>query len=227
VCYDTQEIGVVFNDEDLLLDNRHDIASNIELPRHASCFGRTRRGMGTQASRSPPLDAKTLRGMITTMSGHSLGRILILIGCSTALTCAACSRPTPTPEDEIRQLVAVLEDAVREKDITTIKAHISERYRDEEQRDKQALKAVLAYYFLQHRSIHLLTRMESLRFPRPGTAEITVFAAMAGTQIPDASWLPRIQADVYRFDAAWEKETGGVWRLREASWHPATTEDFG
>jgi hypothetical protein len=165
--------------------------------------------------------------MIASMSGHNLGRNSILIGCSAALICAACSRPPPTPEDEIRQRVAVLEDAVRKKDITTLKAHISGRYRDEEQRDKQALKAILAYYFLQHRSIHLLTRIESLRFPQPGTAEITIFAAMAGTQIPDASWLPRLQADVYRFDATWEKETDGVWRLLEASWHPATTEDFG
>ena len=57
--------------------------------------------------------------------------------------------------------------------------------------------------------------------------QTAIFAAMAGTQIPDASWLPRLQADVYRFDATWEKETDGVWRLLEASWHPATTEDFG
>jgi hypothetical protein len=165
--------------------------------------------------------------MIAAMSERSLSRILILLVCSTTLICFACSRPPPSPEDEIRQLIALLEDAVRKKDITPLKAHISERYRDEEQRDKQAMKGVLAYYFLQHRSIHLLTRIESLRFPQPRTAEISVFAAMAGTQIPDASWLPRVQADIYRFDATWEKESDGVWRLQKASWHPATTEDFG
>jgi hypothetical protein len=161
------------------------------------------------------------------MPAHNLSRIFILIECSLALICAACSQPPTTPADEIRQLVAILEEAAGKKDITTLKAHISERYRDEEQRDKQALKAIFAYYFLQHRSIHVLTRIDSLSFPQPGMAETTVFAAMAATQIPDASWLPRLRADIYRFDARWEKESDGVWRLLEATWHPATTEDFG
>jgi hypothetical protein len=119
-----------------------------------------------------------------------------------------------------------LEEAVRHKDMANLQGHVSERYIDEEQRDKQALKGILTYYFLRNRSIHVLTRIHSIELRQPGSAEITVFAALAGTQIPNASWLPRVQADLYRFDANWEKENDGVWRLLAASWHPATTEDF-
>jgi hypothetical protein len=182
---------------------------------------------GGWSSRLPALDQKTIHDMIFLMCPHRLGRILALIECSVVLLCAACSQPPATPEEEIRQLVANIEEATRQKDIVTLKAQVSERYRDEEQRDKQALKALLAYYFLQHRSIYVLTRLDALSFPQPGTAEITLFAAMAASQIPDASWLPRLRADIYRFETRWEKEGDGVWRLLEATWHPASTADFG
>jgi len=161
------------------------------------------------------------------MSGHGLARTVILLASMALSLSAACSRPPPTPEDEIRQLIADLEDAVREKNIAKLKGHVSEHYLDAKQRTKQDIKGILAYYFLQNRSIHLLTRVQSVRFPEPDLAEITVFAAMAGTKIPDATLLPKIDADLYRFDATLKKESDETWRLQEASWHPATTEDFG
>ena len=140
--------------------------------------------------------------------------------------CAGCSNPPSTPEDEIRQLISTMEDAVREKQIGSLKQHISESYNDEENRDKNALKGIFAYYFLQNRSIHLLTRVESIELPRPGTAEVALFVAMAGRRIADVALLHQISADLYRFDGTFMKEEDGIWRLVEASWHPATTEDF-
>jgi hypothetical protein len=138
----------------------------------------------------------------------------------------ACSRAPATPEDEIRQLISKLEDAAEEKDIGVLQKHISESYSDEEDRDKNTLKGIFAYYFLQNRSIHLLTRVESVVLSHPDAAEISVYAAMAGTRIANAAILPKISADLYRFDGNLKKEGDGTWRLVEASWHPATTEDF-
>lgn len=151
----------------------------------------------------------------------------LLLGYAIVLTGAACSQPAPQPEDEIRGLIRKLEKAVGDKDISTIKAHVSENYADDEGRDKEALKGLLAFFFLHNRSIHLLTRVQSIEFSDPEHVRTVVFAAVAGTRIPDASWLPRIEADIYRFEGTWKKETDGIWRLREAGWHPATTEDFG
>jgi len=153
------------------------------------------------------------------------GRQTVVFLVALCVTLAACSRRPVTPEDEIRQMVDEIEEAVRDKDIAAVSARISDRYSDEEDRDKQALKGVLLYFLMQNRSVHLLTRIRSITFPSADTAELTVFTAMAGTQIPDAAILPQIHADIYRFDSVWKKEAGN-WRLVEAAWEPATTEDF-
>lgn len=150
-----------------------------------------------------------------------------LLRCTLAVTAlfTACSRPAATPEDQVRAVITAAATAARGKDLGAFKAIISEDYRDAEGRDKKGLKAILAYYFLQHQSVHLLTRVQALTLSSAGRATATIIAAMAGTELPEGSLLPSLDAEMYRIDADFALE-GGDWRLTRAAWRPATTDDF-
>jgi hypothetical protein len=148
----------------------------------------------------------------------------ICCGVVAAASAAACTQPPPSPEDEIRAFIAKGEAAVEAKDIQTLKDLIADRYRDEEQRDKQALKGILAYYFLQHRTIHLLIRVQSIRFPDTDAAEVDTIVAMAGREIGD-TLLPDFGADIYHVEMTLRREDE-TWRVHRAAWSEATAEDL-
>lgn len=119
------------------------------------------------------------------------------------------------------------ETAAEERDVAALREMISERYTDEQGRDEDALKALLAFHFLRNESVHLLWRSGEVTLPGAGLAEVTVFVAMAGRPIPAPEALAGMRADLFRFDFRFEEEMGSEWRLVRADWRRAGREDFG
>ena len=105
-------------------------------------------------------------------------------------------------------------------------AVLAEVYADSGGRDKRAVGGLLAYTFLRHESIHLLTRIDAISFPEPGHALATVYAAMAGGPIPGAGALTGRRADLFRFDFVFAEEEPTRWLLVRAGWRRAHTDDF-
>ncbi len=141
-----------------------------------------------------------------------------------ALGLLGCGEPE-TPEARVRALMAQAEVAAEAMDAAAMKPLVSETYLDDRGQDKQAVVAMLTFYFMRHDSVYLLTRIDSIAIPGDGSAEATVFVAMAGTPILAVEQLAGMRADLYRFDFALLDEDG-QWRVSGATWRRAGPQDF-
>ena len=133
------------------------------------------------------------------------------------LMAAACSRTSP--EEQIRALVAAAEEGAEARDLSDVMALVSDRYVDAQGQDKSAVRDVVGGYLLINHSVHLLTRVEDVKFPSDTIATARVTVGMLGQQ-DDAAGDWSLAADVYEFDLRFMKE-GDQWRLQSASWRPA------
>jgi hypothetical protein len=163
------------------------------------------------------------------MSGFSTGvflRLLLPTILAAALVSFSCGGELKTPELQVRSLIERAEIAAEDRDLSSLKKMISEGYSDELGNDRQAVLGMVRYHFLRNDAIHLLTRIARISFPTSSTADVTVFAAMAGEPIPSPTELAVIRADLYRFDFSLEGGGREPWRLVRASWRRAKPADF-
>ena len=139
---------------------------------------------------------------------------------------AGCSAPEASPEEKIRALLTEVERASRDKDLGALRDVISERYADSAGRDKRELDGILTAQYLRRGSVHMLTRIRSLEFPRAAHAEASVLAGLARTPVLDFADLRRPQADIYVFDLELAEEDDSRWRVIRARWRPARPDDL-
>ena len=158
-------------------------------------------------------------------TGRDIGRRLASAALFAALVLACASEPESS-EARILALLERAEVAAEERDVKALREMISERYADEQGRDKAALRALLAFHFLRNQSVHLLTRAGEIALPTPERAEVVVFVAMAGRPIPGPEALAGLRADLYRFDLVFEEAEENEWRLVRAGWRRAVRDDF-
>jgi hypothetical protein len=143
-----------------------------------------------------------------------------------ALSLVSCRSQPDSPEMQVRSLLERAEVAAEKRDAGALKRLVSETYTDTRGQDKDAIVRLLGFYFFRHKSIHLLTRVQTLEFPEPALAEVTVFVAMAGRPIPAAAELSRLRADLYRFDFVLASESPQDWQVVRAEWRRAKMDDF-
>jgi hypothetical protein len=153
-------------------------------------------------------------------------KCLALLTILAAAWLPACAAEPDSPEAQIRALLQQAEAAAEEKNVGALKQLLSESYSDDHGQDRQAVAGLLTFTFLRNQSVHLLTRVRSIEFPEPAQARTTVFVAMAGTPIPGIDELPRVRADLYRFDFSLGDEGSGDWRVTRAAWRRASADDF-
>lgn len=137
----------------------------------------------------------------------------------------SCSAERDTPEAQVRALLQQGKAAAEKRESAALRRMISDKYADNEGRDKKAVEAVLRYYFLRNESIHLLTRIRQISFPNPGIAQLDVIVAMTGQPIADAGQLERLRADLHRFEITLVDENK-EWKVIRAEWRRAEFADF-
>lgn len=140
------------------------------------------------------------------------------------LSSAACSKPT-TPEQRVRDFIDRNEQAAEQKDMGTLRKSVSERYSDDDGRDRRMIEGIMRLYVLRHESIHLFTRIEKIAFPKPAEAEVAIYVAMAARPIANPAQLATFRANLYRFDLVLVEEDS-QWRVLRAAWRPAEPADF-
>lgn len=160
----------------------------------------------------------------TRTAGAGLRAVAFLLVAATLA--GGCTGGAKTPEEQVRETIARGEKAVRAKDASALKDFISDGYRDGERRTKQEMNGLLRYYLRQHRSIHLLSRVQSVEFLSPTRARVQMVAALAAREMTAGALLGSIDADIYAFDLQFANEGRDVWRLTAAAWEPATLEDL-
>ena len=146
------------------------------------------------------------------MSRPALAALLLAAGL------AACGNG-PSPEDEIRAVVAAAEQAAEARDAFALRALVADDYRDDRGRGAEEIRRYVHGYLVAHQSVHLLVRIEDIELKATDLARLRATVAMVGQEAEGASaW--DLAADVYEFDVTLAGEDG-EWRVTRADWRPA------
>ncbi len=144
--------------------------------------------------------------------------LLLLLG--------ACGPEPLSPQQQVRAYIAAGEAAAEARELGRLRALIAPDYADELGRTRPLLLRIVAGYFLRHKSIHILTRIQRLKITGDDSARVLVYAATASTPIGGVEQLLGLRADLHRFDLRLGRDEEGEWRLLSATWRRARLEDF-
>ncbi len=115
----------------------------------------------------------------------------------------ACGGDPGSPEEQIGAYVTAAELAAEARDVGGISDLIADEYSDRRGYDRQAVSNLFRVYFIQHQSLHLLTRIEDLSFPASDVADLTVMVGVIGRQSNDVSAMDDSQwgftTEIHRF----------------------------
>ena len=141
----------------------------------------------------------------------TLACFVLLAGCGAA----------PTPEEEVRAVLAALEEAAEEGDASAFAESVSASYADPYGHDRDALRRFVAFHVMQSgRGREVVVRVRDVVFPEPARAVVTLAVGLAGRG--DARGL---RADVYAVDMDLVREDD-AWRISFAQWRPAPASDL-
>ena len=120
------------------------------------------------------------------------------------------------PESQVRAVIAEAERAAEARDLAGLMALVSPGFQDGQGGDREELKRSLRGYLVMHPSVHLLTRVESLKFPYEDYARVRLTVGTLGRESSAATAFD-LAADVH--DVALElRLEGDDWRVVRAAW---------
>ena len=141
-----------------------------------------------------------------------------------ALFLQACSDSEESPEAQIRSFIEQAVEAGEARSVDGLTELLDKDYIDRHGNNRKRTSGLLRVYFIQHKNIHLFTRIDEIEILSENQASVSMHVAMAGTVISDLQALAGLRAQIYRFELQLEK--GDEWRLRHASWAPASIGAF-
>jgi hypothetical protein len=136
----------------------------------------------------------------------------------------ACSDDELSPEAQIRAFVERAVEAGEARSVDGLSELLGKDYIDQHGNNRQRAAGLLRAYFFQHKNIHLFTRIDEIEILNDNQASVSLHVAMAGTVISDVEALAGLRARIYRFELQLVKQD--EWRLRHASWAPASIGAF-
>jgi hypothetical protein len=143
-------------------------------------------------------------------------RRCVLVLTTLGLACLSGCGDSASPEAQVRQTIAAMEEAAEARDVGDLMEHLSPQFRDSYSRDGKELSQYLRGYFIANQSIHLLTRIESIEFPTQDEARAKVAVGMVGREAAESdSW--NLAAEVHDFDVTFMREAG-EWKVSYAKW---------
>ncbi len=152
----------------------------------------------------------------------AFARILLLL--SLLLPVLSCSQDDDSPEAQIRRFIAAGIEAAEGRDSDALREMLHVGYRDGRGYDRKQLAGLLRVYFLRHKNIHLLSKIDRIELIDDSQARVDMHVAMAGSVIADADALAALRAQIYRFELELVKQP--EWQLQHARWAPASEADL-
>jgi len=133
----------------------------------------------------------------------------------------ACAGEPDSPEAQVRALLAEIESAAEQGDVSAFKDLVSEGYEDPYGHDKKALGAFMTFNVLRHqRGREIILRVRQIAIPTPDRAAVTLHVGLAGSAARGS-----LHADVYEVELDVEREDQD-WRLTWAEWKPSPATDL-
>jgi hypothetical protein len=135
------------------------------------------------------------------------------LACGALALLGACARE-PSPEDQVREVIAAAEAATEARDLSDVMDLVAENYTDSRGQDKEAIRNLMRGFFFVNQSVHLLMRVESIEFPADELADAHIAVGLLGRQSQE-DWA--FVVETYEFDVRLQHEEG-EWRLQSAEW---------
>jgi uncharacterized protein (TIGR02246 family) len=127
----------------------------------------------------------------------------------------------PTPEEEVRAVLAALEAAAESGDLSAFSELVSASYSDPYGHDREALRAFVALHVMQSgRGREVIVRVRDVAFTDPARAVVTLSLGLAGSRGARG-----LRADVYAVDLDLVREDD-AWRVHFAQWRQAPASDL-
>ena len=157
----------------------------------------------------------TIKRLATTKPGSRYWLLALLV-----LVLQACSDSEESPEAQIRQFIEQAVEVGEARSVDGLTELLDKDYIDLHGNNRKRTGGLLRVYFIQHKNIHLFTRIDEIEILSDNQASVSMHVAMAGTVISDIEALAGLRAQIYRFELQLVKQD--EWQLRHASWAPAS-----
>ncbi len=147
-----------------------------------------------------------------------ISQALVIVLTSIAVLClTGCHKETE--EDKIKNMIAGIQKAIREKDTRTVLGHLSKTYHDPQGNNYDGVKGLLVFYFMKHRQVNAY--VPNLDISIENNAAQASFQAVlsgAGGDATEAGkgLLPEALG-VYAFNVVMQRESG-AWKITSAKW---------
>lgn len=151
-------------------------------------------------------------------------QIIVVVVFIAGLSLVACSDSKISKEDEVRQFVESGKLAAENRSSRDMAVLVDGLYGDDKSHDKKKLIGLIRAYFYMHKNIHLFTKIDEIVFTENNKATATIYVAMAGTVISDASVLTSLRAKIYKFELQLIKNE--EWLLKRAKWERSSFKDM-
>jgi len=126
---------------------------------------------------------------------------------------------TPTPEQEVRAVLAALEAAAEGGQAGDFAELVSASYADPYGHDREKLRTFVAFHVMQSgRGREVIVRVRDVQFPEPERAAVTLAVGLSGAG-------SRLSAEVYAVDMDLAREDD-AWRISWAQWRAAPATDL-
>ena len=138
---------------------------------------------------------------------------MILTGCSSE----------SDRETELRETLAAMESAMESRHIDDFMDHVSDDYRDSNNRVADDIRRVAQIHALGNRNMHILSSIGQMSI-NGDFAEAVVFVAVAAQPIDSPESLASMRAEMLRFRV--EFRYRDQWQVSAAEWKGARLDDF-
>lgn len=115
--------------------------------------------------------------------------------------------------------------AAATRQVSVLKEHVSESYKDGDGRDRQGVTQLLTFHYMRHRTHHVFSMVREVVMDGDEDARVEALAALAGQKINGPADLANMSANLFRFTFILRKEDGD-WRCIRTSWERALATDF-
>jgi hypothetical protein len=135
-----------------------------------------------------------------------------------SLSLWSCSDDPHSPEERVRQSIREAEDLIERRVLSKVMSHVHPNYLDQDGRDFQQLRIMLAGYFLRNQSIHIISRVKQIEIDADGKAQAVIYAGVAGGSQRPSDSLETWRSDLLQLQLTFVEDEGEGWLLSQASW---------
>jgi len=143
----------------------------------------------------------------------ALGAVLVWL--------VACAADPGPPEEEIRRLIDLMEQAAESGSVGQTAQWLHPSYSDTWHPNKAAATRTLFGLLRRHSNVHLYSVVKSIQLStEENRAHSVVYLAMSAVPVDSVEGLLAIKADLYRFDIGLRLDED-AWQISEAQWQRA------